>query len=98
VAVLVRTRDELSAIVAANELTVAEGKRFLVVFYDAPLDAVPTADFGPEAFQVGRREAYLWCPQGLNDSPLAKAFTHKRMGISTARNWNTVVKLLELAS
>jgi len=100
VSVLVRSKAELSTVVKANRLPVGDPKKFLVVFYADTLatDAVPTTDFAPEAVQVGAREAYLWCPNGINDSPVAKAFTHKRMGIGTARNWNTVMKLLELVS
>ena len=37
-------------------------------------------------------------PNGIQRSPLAKLLTDKKLGVTaTARNWNTVLKLLELA-
>jgi uncharacterized protein (DUF1697 family) len=46
---------------------------------------------------AGARELYLWCPDGQADSPLVKAVGRARLpGVLTARNWNTVAKLLPL--
>ena len=45
------------------------------------------------------REIYAWYANGIQRSPLGKLLDDSRLGVvSTARNWNTVVKLLELAS
>jgi uncharacterized protein (DUF1697 family) len=42
--------------------------------------------------------AYLWCAQGVNDSPVVKAAWQRELGVSaTTRNWRTVLKLAELA-
>jgi uncharacterized protein (DUF1697 family) len=56
------------------------------------------ADVAPERVAVHGREIYAWHPGGVQRSPLAKLLTDKKLGVAaTARNWNTVTKLLELA-
>ncbi|HKE00104.1 MAG TPA: DUF1697 domain-containing protein [Planctomycetota bacterium] len=53
----------------------------------------------PDEFRVLGREIYLRCPNGVGKSKLTNAwFDSKLATTSTARNWNTVTKLLELAS
>jgi uncharacterized protein (DUF1697 family) len=101
VPVVLRSRDELADIVRANPLReiATDPAKHLVVFCaaDAATDLDP-ADFAPETFRVRGREVYLWAPGGIGTSPLAKALANKSLGDkSTARNWRTVEKLLELA-
>ena len=107
VSVMVRSREELAAVVAANPLrdVATDPAKHLVLFLAAALDAervagVEPADFAPEAFHVaeGGREIHLWAPDGLRDSRLVKALSEKRLGLAaTARNWRTVEKLLAIA-
>jgi uncharacterized protein (DUF1697 family) len=105
VSVLVRTKDELVAVIKGNPLPDAarEPKKFVVVFLSARpaaarLRELDHKEFEPDQFEVRGREVYLWCPNGLNDSRFANFPWDKRFGITaTARNWNTVTKLLELA-
>lgn len=50
----------------------------------------------PEAFGLGKRASYLWCPDGIIESRVAKA-VDKAMGDGvTARNWATMLKLQAL--
>ena len=59
---------------------------------------VDADSFAPERFQVAGREIYLWLPEGMQNSELAKTLTDQRLGVAaTSRNWNTVTRLLELA-
>ena len=103
--VLVRTRNELAKIVARNPLAehVTDPKRYLVVFLSAKpkakaLGEVDAAEFEPERFAVEGREIYTWLPGGVQKAKLTHAFWEKRLGVTaTARNWNTVEKLLTLA-
>lgn len=103
--VVVRSRSELAKVVADNPLPNAaqDGSKFLVVFLSAKVDLatvkdIEPADFAPEEFRLGGREIYLWCRNGIQGSELSKALSEKRLGVTaTARNWNTVTKLLELA-
>lgn len=105
VPVLVRTADELAAVVAANPLAdvALDPSRYLVAFLSAAPDprqlaGIDPAEYAPEAFHVGNREIYLWFPDGVIAAKLGHTFWEKRLSlIATARNWNTVTKLLALA-
>jgi uncharacterized protein (DUF1697 family) len=105
VRVLVRTADELAAIVDGNPFPGAadQGSRLFALFLDRNpdrerIDAIDPAAFEPEEFKLGDRVIYAWYKRGLQGSKLAGALSDKRLGVtSTARNWNTVTKLLELA-
>ena len=105
VQVLVRTRDELADVVERDPLgKVADNPaRYLVSFLSAEPKAevvreLATVDVAPEQFVVSGRELYAWHPSGIQRSPLAKLLSERRLGVSaTARNWNTVTKLLALA-
>ncbi len=101
VPVVLRSRDEVAAVVEANPLRAiaTDPAKYLVVFCgsEASTDLDPI-DFAPETFQIDGREVYLWAPGGIADSPLAKLLAIRSLGAkSTARNWRTVEKLLELA-
>jgi uncharacterized protein (DUF1697 family) len=105
VAVVVRTRDELAAAIKANPLSGAEDapSQFVVTFLsDVPdqkrLKEIDPAAYLPDEFRVLGREIYARFPNGIRDSKLAVVLGGPRMGVTpTARNWNTVTKLLELA-
>jgi uncharacterized protein (DUF1697 family) len=101
VPVVLRSRDELADVVRANPLrdVASDPAKHLVVFCaaDASIDLDP-ADFAPDTFEVRGREVYLWASGGIATSPVAKLLATKSLGDkSTARNWRTVEKLLELA-
>jgi uncharacterized protein (DUF1697 family) len=104
VAVLVRTKSQLAKVVKANPFPEAlrEPSRLFVLFLSAPpkadrARAIDPADYEPDRFHVAGREIYLWCPEGLHSSKLAQALSDRRLGVTTtARNWNTVTKLVEL--
>jgi uncharacterized protein (DUF1697 family) len=105
VAVVVRTRDEIAALVAEDPLgEVADNPTYrVVVFLADALDRGRLADvdqdeFAPEAFALRDREIVMWAPNGQRDSRLVKTLTEKRTGVvGTARNWRTVEKLLAMA-
>jgi uncharacterized protein (DUF1697 family) len=99
--VVLRTREELAAVIDANPLgaQATNLSRYLVSFSGSaqPLDASRMDGVEPgrnEAYEIVGREAYLWLPDGVHSSPLAKAVTDRRFGVVlTARNWRTVEKL-----
>jgi uncharacterized protein (DUF1697 family) len=104
VRVLVRTRDELAAVVAGNAL-VAEATdpaRLIVLFLSAApdperLSGIDHATLAPERLQVAGREIHLWCANGVRDAQVIQLLSERRLGVTvTARNWNTVTRLLEL--
>ena len=103
--VFVRTRKELADVLEGDPLrAVADNpSRYVVMFLSgtpdaSALKAAKAADAGDEQFIAVGRVIYLWCPDGLHNAKLAKLLSERRLGVSaTARNWNTVAKLLELA-
>ena len=105
IGVIVRSRDELAAVVERDPLgsTVTDPKRYQVSFLAgeigresiARLNALAVA---PEQLVAGARELYSWHPDGVGRSKLALALASADLGVlATARNWRTVTSLLELA-
>lgn len=99
--VVLRTREELGAVLEADPLgdRADNPSRYLVTFSGSaePLDESKLDGVTPgrnEAYKIIGREGYMWLPDGVQNSPTAKAFTDKRFGVVlTARNWRTVGKL-----
>ena len=103
-ATVVRTRDELAGVIERNPIPAGPSipKLFQVTFFSGEPDAARVAalleqDFGNEQLAVIGREAYAWHPDGIHKSKLARELGKGLRGDGTARNWNTVTKLLELA-
>jgi len=106
VSVIVRTRDELAAVIQANPLSGAEDapSHFLVTFLsDVPekkrVQEIDPKAYLPDEFRVVGREIYARFPKGIGTSKLATVLSKPWLGVTpTARNWSTVTKLLELAN
>jgi uncharacterized protein (DUF1697 family) len=102
--VTVISAAELAAVVAANPLLgIAHNpSRLLVAVLADPadlprLDPLLRQEWSPEALAVGPRVAYLWCPNGVIASRLAKAVDGVLGDAVTSRNWTTITKLTVLA-
>jgi uncharacterized protein (DUF1697 family) len=79
-----------------------DGARYLVVFLNGPADDVELPDLredsGEQWWRSGR-EIYVWCPNGLLDSPVMEHFGGRRATVpATVRNWNTVTGLARLSA
>ncbi|WP_316772296.1 DUF1697 domain-containing protein [Streptomyces sasae] len=106
--VLVRDHAYLKAIAEACPFPAAEleAKQLHVTYFSAPVSPERFADIDPaahlpEEFRLGDRALYLYAPDGLGRSKLAEALSRPRVSkrlIATTRNWNTVVKLVELTA
>jgi uncharacterized protein (DUF1697 family) len=99
VQVLVRTRAELAKVVALDPLgkVATNHSRYLVSFLAKKLSPRVAHELGAAGIVVRGRELYAWHPDGVQRSPLGKLLADERLGVvSTARNWNTVTKLLQL--
>lgn len=104
--VIVRDHAYLEAVVAACPFPAAdlEPKQLHVTYFSAPVDAERFAEvdppaYLPEEFRLGDRALYLYAPEGLGRSRLADVLARPRLTrglIATTRNWNTVVKLVEM--
>jgi uncharacterized protein (DUF1697 family) len=103
--VVVRTRDELAAVVDRDPLgDVAESpKRYQVTFLSAEPDPelvrrLEGLAAGKERFMAIGREFYTWHSEGVARSKLWAAIADRRLGVTaTARNWTTVTTLLAMA-
>jgi uncharacterized protein (DUF1697 family) len=101
--VVTRTAADMAKIVRANPfLSVADPDRLGVAFLaDRPTAArVASLDAGrspPDEFTVVGRDIYMHLPNGFARTKLTNAYFDARLAtISTARNWRTVLKLLEM--
>lgn len=100
VTVIVRTIDELRKIIDKNPFE-HEAKndpgRLVVMF----LEREPSATLespGREVIEPSGRELFIYYPDGQGRTKLTNAFIEKKLGMrGTARNWNTVTKLLAMA-
>ncbi len=104
--VILRTPDELRAVITANPFACMDDvnpKALLVAFLageigDAGVATLSALKSSTEHLHCGARELYLYLPGGIADSKIANALTEKKIGVNvTARNWNTVNALLEMA-
>lgn len=103
--VTVITAAELAAIVKENSLGEAADNhsRLMVAFLKTPAERAKLAplagrDWKPGLLALGARAAYLWCPDGLLESPLASEMGRVLGDAVTTRNWATVLKLAALAA
>ncbi|WP_417494075.1 DUF1697 domain-containing protein [Maricaulis sp.] len=94
VGVMVRTADEMRAVLQANPFAGQPGNRTVAIFLDAPPgepDGIRNRK--DEEIHPGAREIYVHYPGGMGQSklviPAAKA--------GTARNMNTIAKLADMA-
>ncbi len=98
----IRSPDELERIVAGNPFG-PDAPRLHVSFLsgqpsESDLARLDPAQFEPDAFALGDRALYLIYPNGVHVSKLTNSLIERRLGLqATARNWNTVNKLLSLA-
>ncbi|MEU4466681.1 MULTISPECIES: DUF1697 domain-containing protein [unclassified Streptomyces] len=104
--VIVRDHAYLRAIADACPFPAAdlEPKQLHVTYFSAPVTPDRFAEIDqdaylPEEFRLGDRALYLYAPNGLGRSKLAEHLSKPRINkgvIATTRNWNTVVKLVEM--
>ncbi len=105
-AVVIRTTPEFRAVIAANPFAgrkdIHPGK-LLVSFLAAKPTAGAWAELrkikaDPEELRIADRELYIYFPDGMGRSKFPWAKLDKILGTpATGRNWNTVLKLLEMA-
>ena len=97
VGVIVRTAQEMAAVLAANPFPNAPPSRTVAIFLDEP----PPADTmdqlkgqSDEQVQLGLREIYVAYGEGMGSSKLKIPAAAQ----GTARNINTIAKLAEMAN
>ncbi|ABF39521.1 protein of unknown function DUF1697 [Candidatus Koribacter versatilis Ellin345] len=102
--IMLRTADELRAVVAANPFKKRKDvppDRMLVHFLlSEPLEEVRTKLNGTEKIEEVHfkgREIYIYFPDGIGRSDLRSVLDRTLKKTATARNFNSVMKILEIA-
>jgi uncharacterized protein (DUF1697 family) len=103
-AVILRTAGEMRAVVKKNPFAKREfdPAKLAVLFLNADLSAetrkqLETINVGPEEVKAYAREIYAYFPDGMGRSKLSPAIDRIIKKTGTGRNWNSVLKLTEMA-
>ncbi len=97
VGVLVRSAEEMAAVVARNPFADKPGNRTVALFVDGPLsqaDLDAAKAVQQEQMRLGEREVFIFYGDGMADSRLRLPIADR----GTARNMNTVAKLAAMAA
>jgi len=107
VPIIIRSKEELKKIISLNPFIKDESidlKKLHVTF----LSEIPTKenaesivnnDFSPDQFAINGKNIFLHIPKSYGETKLSNSFFEKKLKVAaTTRNWNTVNKLLEMAS
>ncbi|HYC62898.1 MAG TPA: DUF1697 domain-containing protein [Thermoanaerobaculia bacterium] len=104
--VILRSAAELRKSIDANPM-LAQAQNgpshFIVMFLDGKpaakaMQALRDAYSGPEEMQLHGAELYIHYGDDMGRSKLTNALIERKLGVAgTARNWNTVTKLMEMA-
>jgi uncharacterized protein (DUF1697 family) len=94
------TSAEVDAAIKGNTLREAADNpsRLLVAVLAKSVDkkalgGLGRRDWAPGAFLHNGRAAYLWCPDGIIESRLAKEFASAIRDDATTRNWATMLRI-----
>jgi uncharacterized protein (DUF1697 family) len=105
-AVILRTTDELRSAIAATPFIASRklepGKILVTFLSDEPSPGVHATLLGlkdyPEEIHLKGRELYIYFPDGAGKSKLPWSQVEKLLKTTgTARNWNSVTKMLAMA-
>jgi len=105
VAAMVRTPDQWAKLIAANpfpkEAAAHPSKVVAMVMKDGikagALEACRDLAAGGERVEAVGDVLYFWFPNGQGESAIFKKATPRLLGMGTGRNWNTVLKLADMA-
>jgi uncharacterized protein (DUF1697 family) len=104
--VMLRTTSEMRRVIAKNPFAGRQGiepAKLLVAFLaddpgKAARDGLSKLDMRGEELHARGSELYIYFPNGMGRSKLPWPAINKALGTpSTGRNWNTVIKLREMA-
>lgn len=102
VPVMARTLEQLREAVAANPLPVEDPAKFMVLFCSEPVDtaaltAIDPATHPRERLAVTPTEVFTHHELGVREARLPAVVARNCPGEITARNWRTVLRLVEMA-
>jgi uncharacterized protein (DUF1697 family) len=103
---MVRTVSDLKAILGSNpylgEESFNPSKMAVIFLHGRPSEEqvrkVSGVSYPPDKFAISGSEIYTYCPNGFGRTKLYTNFFEKKMKVTgTARNWKTIVTLLDMA-
>lgn len=103
--VVLRTGSEMKQVIAANPFAKRKGldpAKLAVIFFVEEIPPVArkqieAINVGPEEIKAFPRELYIYFPDGMGRSKVPAAIERVMKKTGTARNWNSVTKLMEMA-
>lgn len=104
--VVVRSSADLRRVIQKNPFTIGKSRNpslLQIMFLDARPEACAFADLrsshkGPEEMHLAGEELYIYYLNGAGKSKLTNDYIQRKLQVTgTARNWNTVEKLFQLA-
>jgi uncharacterized protein (DUF1697 family) len=102
--VVLRTTVELKECIARSPFAARKGLepgKLIVTFFASDLEKERCDQIraiqAQEEIKLAKRELYIYFPDGMGRSKLVPVLDRTLKKTGTARNWNTVTKLLEMA-
>jgi uncharacterized protein (DUF1697 family) len=105
--VILRTSDQMKQVIDTNpfagRLEIHSNKLIVMFLTSDPgpeaRDRLRNLPPAPEEFHLSGRELYAWYPNGMGGSKTSQSAIDRALKVpGTARNWNTVARLYELAA
>ena len=106
VTAVVRSEKEIRDVIALNpflsENNFDPAKMAVLFLTERPspdqIFKVAKVDYPPDKFRISGPEVFIYCPNGFGRTKLYTNFFENKMKVvGTARNWNTINKILEIA-
>ena len=86
-----------------KEKNIDEKKLHVTFLSETPSEenvkSIENIDFALDRFIISGKEIYLHIPESYGETKLSNQFFEKKLKVTaTTRNWNTVIKLMEMSS
>ncbi|PKQ61200.1 hypothetical protein BZG02_16330 [Labilibaculum filiforme] len=105
VPVIVRTQEEWQQSVQTNPyIGIHENKNLCLTFLNENpkedlIKTISALNFEPDCFQIIHKDIFIYCSGPYHKTKLSNQFFESKLKVkATSRNWNTVLKLLELSA
>lgn len=105
VPVIVRKRNEWEQSVQSNPYADSHEKEnlYLTFLNETPkselTEALNKLNFEADRFQIVDKDVFIYCPGKYHKTKLSNHFFESKLKVkATTRNWNTILKLLELSA
>jgi uncharacterized protein (DUF1697 family) len=101
--VIVKSASDVAAILADDKLGKGcpDHSRLLVAMTNdakslATLTTFMERKWGDEKVHIGKHAAYIWCANGILESPALEVLLNALAGVGTTRNWATMTRIQAL--